>query len=128
MRYRPVNSTEKIYIGKYWNKKFIRAVQAILHATFGKIGRGKSFFDFSFGKDLEEFFKILYMPEHMIKFRNRYKEEINNWWKDFNNLTIEEKAIIKPIIENYNFKDFKTDNSKIRKVLDYYTNSLILTN
>lgn len=119
MRYRPVNSTEKQYIGKYWNKKFIRAIQAILHATLGKFGGKRSFFEFSCGKDLDEFFKILYMPEYMIKFRNHYKEEIENWWTDFNNLTIEEKTMIKPIIENQEFNT-NIDNHNIIKVLSYY--------
>lgn len=119
MSYRPVNSKEKKYIGKYWNKKFIRAIQVILHGAYGKVGRGKTFFEFAFGQDLDEFFKILYMPERMIMFRNSYKEEINKWWNDFNNLTIDEQAIIKPIIENEEFY-IDVDNKNIKKVLHYY--------
>ena len=59
------------------------------------------------------------MPEYMIKFRNHYKEKIENWWTDFNNLTIEEKTIIKPIIEKQEF-DTNIDSTNIMKVLSYY--------
>jgi hypothetical protein len=47
MKYHPIFGNYKLnrnYIGKHWNHKFIRAVQVILNATKGKIGRGRSFF------------------------------------------------------------------------------------
>ncbi len=47
MKYHPISgehSHDRDYIGQYWNRKYIRAVQAILNATKGKIGRGVSFF------------------------------------------------------------------------------------
>ena len=53
MKYHPIRkgkcdaddySHNRDYIGKHWNRKYIRAVQAILNSTKGKIGRGMSFF------------------------------------------------------------------------------------
>jgi hypothetical protein len=48
MKYHPIDDPKyfrnRDYIGKHWNRKFIRAIQAVLNATKGKIGRGKSFF------------------------------------------------------------------------------------
>jgi hypothetical protein len=47
MKYHPINgdySQNRNFIGKYWNRKYICAIQTILNATKGKIGRGKSFF------------------------------------------------------------------------------------
>ena len=45
MKYHPINDAEffknRDYIGVHWNRKFIRAVQAVLNSTKGKIGRGK---------------------------------------------------------------------------------------
>ena len=69
MKYHPIDNPayfrNRNYIGEpYWNRKFIRAIQAVLNSTHGKIGRGKKFFDAAFGKDLNEFHKILWMPEH----------------------------------------------------------------
>ena len=78
MKYHPIRKTNDMtedfshnrdYIGKYWNRKYIRAIQAILNSTKGKIGRGKSFFEKAFGRDIEEYRKLLVMPEDMIIYR-----------------------------------------------------------
>lgn len=117
-------SKNREYIGKYWNKKFIRAIQAVLNATKGKIGKGVSFFEKAFGKNLEEFNKILYMPEPFIIYRLHYEEIgfTHNWWNDFNNLSEDDKEIIYPIIKNNQFNDIniKEYNNKIETVLKYY--------
>ncbi len=78
MKYHPIRKTDDMtedfshnrdYIGEHWNRKYIRAIQAILNSTKGKIGRGKSYFEKAFGKDVEEFHKLLEMPETMIIYR-----------------------------------------------------------
>ena len=78
MKYHPIRKTAEMdqdyshnrdYIGKYWNRKYIRAVQAVLNSTKGKIGKGTSFFEKAFGRDLDEYFKLLEMPETMIIYR-----------------------------------------------------------
>jgi hypothetical protein len=75
MKYHPIDDPEyfnnRNFIGRNWNRKFIRAVQAVLNSTHGKIGRGKSFFEAAFGKSLEQFHEILMMPEAFII--ERYK-------------------------------------------------------
>lgn len=47
MKYHPINDKDFFmncnYIGKHWNRKFIRAVQAVLNSTKGKKGRGVNF-------------------------------------------------------------------------------------
>lgn len=117
-------SKNREYIGIHWNKKFIRAIQAVLNATKGKIGKGVSFFEKAFGKDLEEFNKILYMPETFIIYRLHYEEigYSQNWWNDFNNLSEDNKNIIYPIIEKNKFHDININiyNKEIATVLNYY--------
>ncbi|MBQ8064913.1 MAG: hypothetical protein IJ200_04560 [Prevotella sp.] len=49
--------------------KYIRAVQAVLNATKGCIGRGTSFFYRAFGNNEEEYMNILLMPDTMILYR-----------------------------------------------------------
>ena len=76
MKYHPINDPEffknRDFIGKHWNRKFIRAVQAVLNSTKGKIGKGTEFFEEAFGRDVDEFMKILWMPETFIIYRRKY--------------------------------------------------------
>lgn len=78
MKYHPIRKKEgdeedfshnRDFVGQYWNRKYIRAVQAILNSTKGKIGRGQSFFYEAFGHDEKEFFELLEMPETFILYR-----------------------------------------------------------
>lgn len=111
MKFHPINGNEwyanRNYIGKYWNKKFIRAVQTILNATKGKIGKGQSFFYEAFGKNEEEYFKLLYMPETYILFRFFFKDKgyTERWWNDFNSFSDSELAAAKKIIETNRFSN-----------------------
>lgn len=128
MKYHPIEDpkyfSNRDYIGKYWNRKFIRTIQAILNSTKGKVERGKAFFYKAFGKNEDEFYELLYMPEVMIIYR-LYFENIGltaRWRHDFNELTELEKKEIKPIIEKNVFTDIETmsDNKNVVNVLKYY--------
>ena len=129
MKFHPIMGKDRFnrdYIGKHWNRKFIRAVQAILNATKGKIGRGKSFFYKAFGDNENEFLnKLLYMPEPYILYRFFFEEigYTQKWWEDLNSLTEEEMLEAKHIIEKNEFLDIKslTKNNRIHKVLLHYT-------
>lgn len=129
MKYHPIEDPEyfsnRDYIGKYWNRKFIRTIQAILNSTKGKVGKGHDFFCKAFGSDEKEYYKLLYMPEAMIIYRF-YFEGIgmtDEWWNAYTALTDDEKNIINPIIEHNDFHDLegKTDNQNVLSVLRYYT-------
>jgi hypothetical protein len=76
MKYHPIDDPDyfnnRNFTGKSWNRKYIRAVQAVLNSTHGKIGRGKSFFKAAFGKNLIQFHEILLMPEAFIIERHKY--------------------------------------------------------
>lgn len=79
MKYHPIDDpayfNNRDFIGKEWNRKYIRAVQAVLNSTHGKIGRGKSFFEAAFGKDIDQYHEILMMPEAFIIERHKYDRE-----------------------------------------------------
>jgi len=79
MKYHPIDDpnyfSNRNFIGQAWNRKYIRAVQAVLNSTHGKIGRGKSFFEAAFGKNLTQFHEILLMPEAFIIERHKYDRE-----------------------------------------------------
>lgn len=145
MKYHPINDPDffknRDYIGKHWNRKFIRAVQAVLNSTKGKIGRGKEFFEEAFGRDVDEFYKILWMPETFIIYRRIYDAELrtrlahkytkttehdcdltNEWWRKFQALSSTQLEIAKAIIAQNKFADneIKCDDEKVLEVLEYY--------
>jgi hypothetical protein len=136
MKYHPIKgeySLNRNFIGENWNRKYIRAVQAILNSTKGKIGRGKSFFDRAFGKDENEFSRIIEMPETFILYRLFFEWlEEKNWdistkkWEDdiysLNKTDMEEALKIIHTADFKNIRD-KTNNPRVLNVLKYYTNS-----
>ena len=130
MKYHPIFGDYHLnrdYLGPNWNRKFIRAIQVILNATKGKIGKGKSFFYKAFGENEEEFNKLLYMPDTFILFRFFFEKEglTDDWWESFNSLSSEELDEAKMIIEKNDFKKISsaTENENIIRVLKYYTYS-----
>jgi hypothetical protein len=144
MKYHPIDNPKwfrnRDFIGKKWSKKYIRAVQAVLTSTHGKIGRGKQFFEAAFGTDETEFHEIMMMPEALIirRFehdqakRERYgkvEDYINacdnitdQWRKAFNALTEEQLAVAVPIIHNNRFSDenIAVNDSAVHEVLQFY--------
>ena len=129
MKYHPIrneHSHDRDYIGIHWNRKYIRAVQAILNATKGKIGRGISFFEKAFGKNEDEFMELLLMPETFLLFRFFFEHlgYTAKWREAMSQLTEEEKAEIMPIIFKNNFTDIDslTQNIKLREILKFYKN------
>lgn len=145
MKYHPINDKEffmnRDFIGKHWNRKFIRAVQAVLNSTKGKIGRGTEFFEEAFGRDIDEFMKILWMPETFIIYRRIYDADLRarmahryttvtkhdcdlttEWWLKFSALPEEKLLKAKAIIALNKFKegDYECNDEEINTVLNYY--------
>lgn len=129
MKFHPIlgeHSHDRDYIGKYWNRKYIRAVQAILNATKGKIGRGMSFFEKAFGKNEKEFMKLLMMPETFLLFRFFFEHlgYTQKWSEAIDNLSEDERKQLYPIIFKNDFNNINelTTNLKFRNILVYYKN------
>lgn len=143
MKYHPINDQQyfmnRDFIGKHWNRKFIRAVQAVLNSTKGKIGRGVDFFEEAFGRNVEEFMKILWMPETFIIYRRIYDADLrarlsdkykttsvhdcdlaNEWWSKFVALSPEKLKILKEIVATNKFKENYDSDEDVAEVLSYY--------
>ena len=127
MKYHPINgehSHDRDYVGENWNRKYIRAVQAILNATKGKIGRGMPFFERAFGRTEEEYMEMLLMPETFIIFRFFF-EEIGytaRWRGAMSELSDSEREELYPLIfkNDFNHIEDLTDNKKFRRILAFY--------
>lgn len=129
MKYHPIEDPDyfsnRDYIGKHWNRKFIRTIQAVLNSTKGKVGKGYDFFCKAFGEDEKEFEKLLYMPETMIIYRLHFEENglVDKWWKCFKNLSNDKLELVKPIIWKNDFTKIEqlTDDNELLELLNYYT-------
>lgn len=126
MKYHPIDDPNyfynREYIGEHWNRKFIRSVQAVLNATKGKIGCGKSFFEEAFGKNIDEFHKILWMPEAFIIHRFKYKCNLTaEWWDKYNRLdTAQLEKLHKIVAINLFDENTATGDPVLDEVLKYY--------
>ena len=144
MKYHPIRKKEgdeedfshnRDYIGKHWNRKYIRAIQAILNSTKGKIGRGQSFFQEAFGRDEDEYMDLLEMPESFIIYRFFFKwlDERNvgigtshwrNAWKECKDSVSEERwedvcQVIHANVFNQSILD-EFEEPVVKRLLRYY--------
>lgn len=118
-----------------------KIMEIIEKETKGKIGRGVDFFEEAFGRNVDEFRKILWMPETFIIYRRIYDADLrkrlaaryktvtehdcdlaNEWWDKFSSLSPEKLEEAKEIIALNKFKDgeYDCEDDKINVVLDYY--------
>lgn len=100
MKYSPIDRTDRDYIGINWNKKYLRAISAILQVTKGVVAAGSDFFYKAFGSSVEEFREILAMPREFIMFRFYFEStgDTDRWRKCYNSLTEEEKLELMEIV------------------------------
>jgi hypothetical protein len=116
MKYCPISgefSKNRKYIGKNWNKKYLRAIQCILLTTHGVVGTKKQFFEAAFGKNIKDFKKILLLPEKFIINRNHHldngdRDKLDKILVSFNKT--QRKKIIQGILSN-DFKELKLQTS-----------------
>ena len=77
MKYSPITgefSKNRKYVGEHWNRKYLRGIQCVLLATHGVVGHKRQFFEKAFGKDVNEFMKILTLPENFIIYRKKHSD------------------------------------------------------
>lgn len=108
MKFHPIAGEKHLnrdFLGQHWNRKYVRAIQTVLNATKGKIGKGVSFFYEAFGKDLDEYNKILIMPETYILYRFFFKDMgfTEKWWIEYNSLESDKKDKALEIIKTNDF-------------------------
>lgn len=136
MKYHPLqgrHSHDRDYIGTHWNRKYIRAIQAIMNSTKGSIGRGQSFFYKAFGKNLDEFHTLLEMPDTYIIYRfffewldtKNHKLGISKWVKAVNSMSYVEQQQFFSIIHDKDFNAAVIDDNlteRIKYALSFYRN------
>jgi len=136
MKYIPLFGEEakhRSHTGVHWNSKFIRAVQSILNVSKGIVApyhpnKKDSFFEEAFGKDLNEFFEILHMPETYIIYRHlcRYKLGYTQIWEEeYRSLSGKDLKNAQQIIQDNDFSpeaiSKRKPSKKVWNFLRHYT-------
>jgi hypothetical protein len=112
MKYAPIDEKDRNYIGKYWNKKYLAAINIILNVTKGVVVKEFDFFYEAFGANKDEYLEILIMPDEFIRFRHFFRDNgLLAFWHDlYNILTCDERKKLLKIV-----CDIKSDRAVLSK-------------
>lgn len=125
MKYSPISgdySKNRKYIGRFWTKKQLRAIQCILNATHGVVGAKRPYFEHAFGKDITSFELILQMPENFILNRKKNEENgnINLWKSKFEKLSKNHKEYLIELIKDNVFSVNTYSTISIKEIRELY--------
>jgi hypothetical protein len=126
MKYAAIDHTDRSYIGQYWNKKYLRALNVILNVTSGVVAKEEDFFLRAFGHNEEEFIEILTMPDEFIRYRDFFEDKgLTQLWKAlYARLSAGEKeeliSILEQIVDDPDIICRKFTRN-INDILFYYT-------
>lgn len=118
MKYAPIDRTDRKFIGKHWNKKYLSNIYAILNVTKGIVADGESFFNKAFGATVDEYFEILSMPRDFVTYRNYFENNglAEQWLNRFRNLSeLEKQELISVLSEQTSPK-----SEAVQAILSYY--------
>jgi len=126
MKYSPIDKKDRSYIGQYWNRKYLSAVNVIINVTNGVVAKEKDFFIEAFGSNVTEFLEILSMPDGLIRFRFFFKGNglIDYWKALFHSLSEDEKTYLLDVLCEYRTNISIMTNKhprQVKKILVLYT-------
>jgi hypothetical protein len=127
MRFIPVSGKKSLnrslYVGTYWNPKYLRAVQCILNATRGVVSVNPPFFERAFGKTQKAYRLLLLRPEPYILYRDHFENngKVAEWEEQWGNLTRSECREAKKLIQQNNFVSLNgTSSVAVREFMKHY--------
>ena len=126
MKYASIEEIDRNFVGEFWCKKYLRAINIILNVTSGVVAKEKDFFERAYGTTPEEFIEILSMPDDFIRFRNFFDDiGLSKIWKKmYSQLSTENKNLLIKVLS-----EFSTDliaverntNEQLNDILQLYT-------
>ena len=119
MKYMPITKTDRNHIGKFWNKKYLSAISAILNVTKGVVAQGEEFFNRAFGATLEEYHRILLLPRDFIIYRSFYEKQglTAKWDQVFYQMSDDDKEeLLHALIDH----EYSTNNQLVLDLLPFY--------
>lgn len=125
MKYMPIDRTDRDFVGEHWCKKYLSAVTAILLVTKGVVAGGYSFFEKAFGRNEQEYYRVLSLPREFIVYRFKYENlRISEHWEDaFYALSVYERLWLLEYVGGSVYVEIPTDDisSNLKVALSFYT-------
>lgn len=128
MKYVPLMSKDRKFIGKYWTKREIRAIQLILNVHKGIVSHRIDMFEHAFGRNEDEYDRILLMPQNYIFNRVRYEENgsIEAYYKALMKLSNDQILQLRELIKDGRLKKLPNlKNVKLKRVLEHYREEIL---
>jgi len=128
MRFIPMNSTSRDFVSKKWKWRYLRGIQCILRATRGLVSPNLSYLKVAFGETYEDFIEIISMPDHYIMYREKYRlNGANDWRQEFRRLSNSDRSVFLDLLADLNKdRNRKSRILRIRKfrsiIQHYYPN------
>jgi len=73
---KPVDNQNGTYNGIFWTKRFVRNIEIMKGAAHGCISPTPSLARRTIGNTFKEFVANLYMPEELLRYRNKYEQKV----------------------------------------------------
>jgi hypothetical protein len=120
MKYIPISNKDRKHVGQNWNLRYLRGIQCILNATHGVVSPKRLFFEAAFGKNQNEFKKLLLMPDDYIMFREAHKNNgAKKWHKTFKSLSVEQSTDFLAAIHNNQY-NYHSKFTKVNTLINHY--------
>jgi hypothetical protein len=125
MKYLPAwgsDSKDRSFVGQHWCPKYLRAIQMILNVTNGVVAVTPSFVEKAFGKTVDEYFKILMMPEPYIRYRYHFEDtgDTARWFEQWQSLEKNLKDQAESRIRQENFTVDDSDSPAFVELMKHY--------
>jgi hypothetical protein len=130
MRYQPVTFKDRSYIGKNWNRYYLRSMQIILQATHGIVSGAPAFFKRAFGDTEDKFESLLLRPHHYTFNRVWFEElkgraELDEYESEIAKLSEAEKAELLSVLSAHEKSEYravarKLSDTKLKRLMKYY--------
>lgn len=126
MKYASIEHTNRNYIGKKWNKKYLKSINVILNVTSGIVAKEKDFFLRAFGSNENEFLEILSMPDDFIRYRDYFDHYnlIQRWQKEYRKLSKRQQNELIDLLSKCEKEVDVLDsphNEELNRILLFYT-------
>jgi hypothetical protein len=130
MRYQPTDRPDRGHISEKWTRYQLRSMQTILQATHGIVSGEPDFFKRAFGDEVNEFERILLLPNDYIFNRDWYERfdgrpELSEYTRVASKLDAADRAELLVLLSSTdprNFKDLvgQASNDRLKRVLPFY--------